>query len=531
MGNSCCSPSAAANAQPGSAVQISTNQTVYPKQSISLPENAGSYTVDVGGYTLEVAYQRAQGRRAHQEDYVSLCSLRSHSKQQMRHDTMFGEPGKFENSPKLDAEDVEDEFDTHWFAVFDGHGGSQVSRHCAENMQNLFNSTFATLTKTEKTSQEKIETILRDSFMTFDEDIKLLPPQLETIVTPSCFGKGQTMTLARKSSAQGSTATVLTVTKLFDQDAIVTVGNSGDSRLIAFTVENIPTHAPDEEIEDGTGRRSSFYTVTTRVKKFLSSEPTSSVFGSYFSQEGMGSLTMTSKTSAMLRKILRSKYKQDITTKAQVKAERFYETIDHQPSVPAETERILALGGQVINQRVNGVLAVSRALGDHDQKQAKGLSAEPDVFSLKLSSVLKLTGDPSKDNKEVIVCMASDGLWMYLTSDKVQQDIVEILSRGYSLKEAVQVLMDKIIVDFRGVDNTSIMMIRITPTDMLQEREEMSSREFHERLARGKKKNKNMGTMRSYGSVQPVSVVEMEVGNKTEEVEVDTDTEDLKQRI
>lgn len=44
-----------------------------------------------------------------------------------------------------------------------------------------------------------------------------------------------------------------------------------------------------------------------------------------------------------------------------------YSTRDHKPALPAERERIQKAGGSVMIQRVNGSLAVSRALGESIQ--------------------------------------------------------------------------------------------------------------------------------------------------------------------
>lgn len=62
---------------------------------------------------------------------------------------------------------------------------------------------------------------------------------------------------------------------------------------------------------------------------------------------------------------------------------------DHKPSNLKETERIQKADGQVALGRVNGVLAVSRALGDFAFKEIKTLrpeeqkvSAEPDMTVL-----------------------------------------------------------------------------------------------------------------------------------------------------
>ena len=47
-------------------------------------------------------------------------------------------------------------------------------------------------------------------------------------------------------------------------------------------------------------------------------------------------------------------------------------TQDHKPSNPPELERIQNAGGSVMIQRVNGSLAVSRALGDFEYKNVDG---------------------------------------------------------------------------------------------------------------------------------------------------------------
>merc|ERR1719456_2009151 len=70
---------------------------------------------------------------------------------------------------------------------------------------------------------------------------------------------------------------------------------------------------------------------------------------------------------------------------------------DHRPSDPSEARRVKEAGGFVAMNRVNGELAVSRALGDHALKD-KGVSCRPYVCAR----------DVTQDTAFVI---ASDGLW------------------------------------------------------------------------------------------------------------------------
>jgi len=96
-------------------------------------------------------------------------------------------------------------------------------------------------------------------------------------------------------------------------------------------------------------------------------------------------------------------------------------TEDHKPNCAAEASRIKSLGGEVVwhgfyNKdgtpmegtgvyRVNGNLAVARAVGDRTEKPY--ISAEPDVRITRV--------DPEKDQ---FLIVATDGLWDVMTSEE-----------------------------------------------------------------------------------------------------------------
>ncbi|XP_042295118.1 probable protein phosphatase 1N, partial [Sceloporus undulatus] len=84
----------------------------------------------------------------------------------------------------------------------------------------------------------------------------------------------------------------------------------------------------------------------------------------------------------------------------------FY-TDDHKPTKPRERERIENAGGTVTLQRVNGSLAVSRALGDFDYKAVAWCSPTQQLVSPE-PEVEHLARCPGKDEFLVLAC---DGVW------------------------------------------------------------------------------------------------------------------------
>lgn len=90
-------------------------------------------------------------------------------------------------------------------------------------------------------------------------------------------------------------------------------------------------------------------------------------------------------------------------------------TQDHKPNNPLEKERIQKAGGSVMIQRVNGSLAVSRALGDFDYKCVHGkgpteqlVSPEPEVYAIERS-----------EGEDEFIILACDGIWDVMGNEQL----------------------------------------------------------------------------------------------------------------
>jgi len=134
-------------------------------------------------------------------------------------------------------------------------------------------------------------------------------------------------------------------------------------------------------------------------------------------------------------------------------------TCDHKPDNPQEEQRIQQSGGVVTRvtnklgktiSRVNGMLAVSRALGDIMLQPF--VSAEPDVFQFDIS------------NRNRILILACDGIWDVLTDEEAtsvassesnpEQSAVKLRDTALSKGSTDNIIA--VVVKFPGVVNTEL---------------------------------------------------------------------------
>ncbi|XP_011488651.1 protein phosphatase 1A isoform X2 [Oryzias latipes] len=129
-------------------------------------------------------------------------------------------------------------------------------------------------------------------------------------------------------------------------------------------------------------------------------------------------------------------------------------TEDHKPSNPLEKERIQNAGGSVMIQRVNGSLAVSRALGDFDYKCVDGkgpteqlVSPEPEVYAIERSE---------KDDEFII--LACDGIWDVMGNEEVCSFVRSRLEVTDDLERVCNEIVDTCL--YKGSrDNMSVVLI------------------------------------------------------------------------
>ncbi|WFD44843.1 protein-serine/threonine phosphatase [Malassezia psittaci] len=116
-------------------------------------------------------------------------------------------------------------------------------------------------------------------------------------------------------------------------------------------------------------------------------------------------------------------------------------TYDHKGSDEHEARRITENGGFLLNNRVNGVLAVTRSFGD---------------FSMKDSVIgAPFTSDIELETSDEFLIIACDGLWDVVSD----QDAVDHVVHEHDAQAAADQLLHYALDNF-STDNISVMVVR-----------------------------------------------------------------------
>ena len=115
-----------------------------------------------------------------------------------------------------------------------------------------------------------------------------------------------------------------------------------------------------------------------------------------------------------------------------------FSTQDHKPYNQSERTRIEKAGGTVMMQRVNGSLAVSRALGDFDYKRANDLKATEQLVSPEPEITIQ-ERDPSSDEFLLLAC---DGIFDVMSNEEVVEYVSHHLKLTDDLSKICSDLID-----------------------------------------------------------------------------------------
>jgi len=138
-------------------------------------------------------------------------------------------------------------------------------------------------------------------------------------------------------------------------------------------------------------------------------------------------------------------------------------TYDHKGSDKQEAKRIMDAGGFVMNNRVNGVLAVTRSLGDSSMKDfvvgspytTETELSEEDEFLVIACDGVSIIVILSCTSEHDILILGSDQLWDVAEDQKV----VDLVRHIHEPQEASKTLLNYAMDNFTS-DNVTVLVVR-----------------------------------------------------------------------
>eukprot|EP00116_Pleurobrachia_bachei_P003133 sb/3463395/ len=150
-------------------------------------------------------------------------------------------------------------------------------------------------------------------------------------------------------------------------------------------------------------------------------------------------------------------------------------TRDHKPTNDDEKSRIEKAGGSVIMHRVNGSLAVSRALGDYEYKTSTNMpSIEQQVSPL--PEIFTLERDNDKDEFLLIAC---DGIWDVMSN----QESIEYIHRELQIRDDLGLICANLLEEClqRGSrDNMSAVLVTFPAAPEVNEEARLKDEEIRD---------------------------------------------------
>lgn len=138
-------------------------------------------------------------------------------------------------------------------------------------------------------------------------------------------------------------------------------------------------------------------------------------------------------------------------------------SIDHKPDSPDERSRIVAAGALVMKSvdgsepdRINGVLNVSRGLGDFDFKKNKNLEESQQMVSCVPDiQVHALT------EKDFVLLIACDGLWDVMSNEEAVEKARAVFCTGESSMALIAEEMLDEAYDRGSTDNITCIVVKL----------------------------------------------------------------------
>ncbi|KAH9992659.1 phosphatase 2C-like domain-containing protein [Russula vinacea] len=301
-----------------------------------------------------------------------------------------------------------------FFAVFDGHAGREAADWCGKNFHQYMLSTL------QANPEASVPEVYNQTFHKVDTSLSKISEDSHGKIHSGCTA---VTAFLRIEDAEGCQSFLKA---LLNSPSTPTSGND------AKGAESDDSTSANGEVSDGQSKRSS----QSRLKKAFKRSSTSS------SEKAASTLSQHPPAGSPLRRVLYVANAGDARGVLCRKGRALRLTYDHKGTDKQEAKRIMDSGGFVMSGRVNGVLAVTRSLGDSSMKEF--------VVGAPYTTETVLTED------DEMLILACDGIWDVL-DDQTACQIVRTIADP---QEAAKTLVREATHRYTN-DNITVMVIRL----------------------------------------------------------------------
>ncbi|KAG8944259.1 Protein phosphatase 2C 1 [Tulasnella sp. 424] len=300
-----------------------------------------------------------------------------------------------------------------FFAVFDGHAGKHAAEWCGQHFHEML------LDKLIASPEQAVPSTIAQTFLSVDGELSKLS---ESGTTQS--GCTAVTAFLRLEDAEGRQSFAPPIATLVQQASATSAESTSSSRSVT------PSSAPPKKDGGKITRLIGAISGGAASKKASPEEPQKS---------GIAAI----KPEGALRRVLYTANVGDARAVLSRGGKAVRLTYDHKGSDKKEVRRIQEAGGFVLNNRVNGVLAVTRSLGDSAMKEY--------VVGQPYTSNMELT---DADDFLIIAC---DGLWDVIED----QPAVELIRDCTTAQAAAEALVRHALDNFSH-DNVTVLVVKFS---------------------------------------------------------------------
>ncbi|KAI5114980.1 hypothetical protein M0805_004952, partial [Coniferiporia weirii] len=340
-----------------------------------------------------------------------------------------------------------------YFAVFDGHAGKYAAEWCGQHFHEYL------LAQLHANPGLPVPDVLNNTFHAVDFALSTIAQQNDkmhsgcTAVTAFLRiedGHGGQSFLEGLDVGEASETSSTLIESPANDSQSLDAANAAYPTPDPSTTSSSPSPSPRSDSPTSPGKKKNSGSklvnkknqVITAIKSLASSNPSIVDDTAAVPPEVVVDV-ITPPLSAQLRRVLYTANAGDARAVLCRGGRAVRLTYDHKGSDKQEARRITDAGGFVMSGRVNGVLAVTRSLGDSSMKDF--VVGSPYTTETELS-----------DDDEFLI-IACDGVWDIATD----QEAVDIVRRISDPQEAARVLVEHALQE--STDNITVIVVRLLP--------------------------------------------------------------------